>query len=143
MIMSPQALESRIEAVRQLAQARGLTLSYDLDRTGRLVRFRHADGTGLAISFHQVMNLTTVALLHKIQVAFGVQVNVESTAMPQKLLARETPGIDFQLLYLQEAGFSRYEAGHLCLLLWDLETGRLDPCGNESAAGASIGNSGH
>jgi hypothetical protein len=123
MTMSLQGLESQIEAVRQLAQAGVFVSATIWTVPGGWCGFRHDNGTGLAISFHQVMNHTTVALLHKIQVAFGVKVNAERIAMPQKPLARETPGIDFQLLYLQAAGFSRYEASHLRLLLWDVETG--------------------
>lgn len=132
--MPPQTLESRLEAVSELAQARGFSLSYDLDRAGKMVRFYHSKGTGLAIPFHQVMNLSTVALLRRIQQAVGLTVNEEFTAMPRKPLAGEISGIDFKLLYLQEAGFSRYEASHLRLLLWDVETGRLDPEGLESEA---------
>ncbi len=127
--MPPQTLENRLEAVSELAQARGFSLSYDLDRAGKMVRFYHSQGTGLAVPFHQVMNLSTVALLKRIQQALGITVNEEFTTMPRKPLAGAYSGIDFYRVYLQEAGFSRNEANHLRLLLWDVETGRLDPHG--------------
>lgn len=141
--MPAKTLENRLEAVCELARARGLSLSYDLDQAGKLVRFYHSQGTGLAVPFHQVMNLSTTALLRRIQLAFGVTSHEEFTAMPRKPLTHEVPGIDFKLLYLQEAGFSRYEASHLRLLLWDVETGRLDPHGHELAEDASIAEPAH
>ncbi len=136
--MPPQTLENRLEAVSELAQARGFSLSYDLDRAGKMVRFYHSQGTGLAIPFHQVMNLSTVALLRRIQQALGITVSEEITAMPRKPLAGAYSGIDFYRLYLQEAGFSRNEANHLRLLLWDVETGRLDADGRALAEEDSL-----
>ncbi len=94
--MTPHALESRLEAVRELAQERGLSLSYDLDHTGKLVRFHHSHGTGLAVSFHQVMTLSTLALLRRIQQALGVTASEDLTAMPQMPLANAVLGIDFR-----------------------------------------------
>ena len=132
--MPPQSLETRLQAICRLADEQGLMVIYRLDPLKQVARFVDSQGLEATVPLDEILILNSGAVLMKISQAIGMTPISTSVSNPWRPMELRWAGIDFDLRYLQEAGYSRCEASHLRLLRREVESGRVDRHGSGRTA---------